>query len=566
MKMRGKLALVGLVLTASISCGRDGGDDVAGDSGVGDSGAGVDTDSDTNVDSGSNDDGGPGLPKERPPTTVKQTIVGVLPFSAQKVQNRSEWGLFEFGPGEPHIALDGLRVGESAETPTGEPTSIAYFWHVTDSQIVDEESPARLINGEVVSQSAYRNQESWSVHFLEATIRTGNDLARFRAFDFAVLTGDMIDNIQRNEQEWFIRIMEGELVNPDSGDDDDPIPGEGNDQHDSFMAEGFARQIPWYTVLGNHDELIQGNFDGLSAVIVAKPTGTVVSALSAAVIPTCLDEPFFGNESLTPKRCYMPHKSYFNKKSVVADPERAYISRKEWIESFFGTETIPDGHGLTQDNIDSKTGYYAVDGVVPGVPSILIVLSTVSSQLADGTIGAPQLDWLKEQLNTAEAAGKMVIVASHHPLRTMANNAQTLTNIFNDHANVVMYVNGHTHENRIHAHPAPTGQSPEYGFWEIETSAIVDWPGQTRLIEIVDNRDGTGDIYCTMLDYQVPPDMALLKGGRFYALYDLQGGGGGTEPNGAPEDRNVRLRMAWPEDVAMNLEVLPNREIETLNF
>ncbi len=569
MEMRAMIrpvVIVGLVLTAAVSCGGDGGSDSVDT----DLDAVTDTASDTDTDMDADGDGDgdldPDSSGERPPTTVRQTIVGVLPFSAQKAADRPNWGLTEIGPGEPHIELDGLGVFESSETPTGDPTSLAYFWHVTDSQVVDEESPARLINGEAVSQSAYRNQESWSVHFLEATIRTGNDLAHFRAFDFAVLTGDMIDNIQRNEQEWFIKVMEGEFVNPDSGDDDDPIPGDGNDQHDPFTAEGFDRSIHWYTVLGNHDELIQGNFDGVSAAIVARPTGTAVSALSFSVIPTCLDAPFFDNESPTPERCYMPPKSYFNKRTVVPDPERAYIARKGWLESFFGTKTIPDGHGLQKNNLDNRTGYYAVDGVVKGLPSMLIVLSTVSAQLSDGSIGGPQLNWLKEQLDQADAQGKLVIVASHHPLRSMTNNARTLTQILNEYANVVMYVNGHTHVNRITPHPAPAGQSPEYGFWEVETSAIVDWPQQTRLVEIVDNRDGTGDIYCTMLDYRIPPDMTMIKGGRFYALYDLHSGGNTNHPNGAPEDRNVKLKVAWPDDVAQNLEALPDREIETLNF
>ncbi len=552
-------AIAALFLLALISCG-PGGDPADADGSVSDAALDDDTEIDTDEDGGTNST------DQRPPTTVVQTIVPLLPTSAQKIVDRPQWGLSQLGPGEPHLERNDLGAVPAREEPLGEPTSVVYFWHLADAQIVDEESPARLINGEAVSESAYRNQESWSLHFLEATVRTGNQLASFRAFDFALLAGDMIDNIQRNEQDWLLTIMEGGIVESDSGDDNDPIDGEANDQHDAFTATGLDPAVPWYTTLGNHDELIQGNFDGLSASLVASPTGTAVSALSAAVIPTCLDEPWFDDESPEPKRCYMPPKSSFNKRTVVADAERAFISRREWLESFFGTQTIPDGHGLTPENLDAKTAYYAVDGVVPGVPSALIVLSTVSSMLAGGAIGEPQLNWLAEQLDVAEAAGKLVMVAGHHPLRSIGNGANNLATLLSDHPNVVIYLAGHTHQNRVTPHPAPEGLPPEHGFWEVETSAIIDWPQQTRIVEIVDNRDGTGAVYCTMLDYQIPVEMPLLDGGRFYTLFDIHGGGGAANPEGALEDRNVILRVTWPEAVAENLDSLPHREVESLLF
>ena len=119
--------------------------------------------------------------------------------------------------------------------------------------------------------------------------------------------------------------------------------------------------------------------------------------------------------------------------------------------------------------------------------------------------------------------------------------------------------------NRITPRPAPDGYEPEHGYWEIETSATIDWPQQTRLIEVVDNRDGTGDIHCTMLDYQIPTDFQVVEGGRFYTLFDVQSGGGYSGVGDA-EDRNVVLRFAWPTDVADALALLPQREVESFNF
>ena len=39
------------------------------------------------------------------------------------------------------------------------------------------------------------------------------------------------------------------------------------------------------------------------------------------------------------------------------------------------------------------------------------------------------------------------------------------------------------------------------GFWEINTASHVDFPQQSRLIELVDNHDGTLSIFATMIDH-----------------------------------------------------------------
>ena len=42
------------------------------------------------------------------------------------------------------------------------------------------------------------------------------------------------------------------------------------------------------------------------------------------------------------------------------------------------------------------------------------------------------------------------------------------------------------------------------GFWEINTASHIDWPQQSRLIEVMDNRDGTLSIFGTILDSAAP--------------------------------------------------------------
>jgi hypothetical protein len=95
------------------------------------------------------------------------------------------------------------------------------------------------------------------------------------------------------------------------------------------------------------------------------------------------------------------------------------------------------------------------------------------------------------------------------------------------------------------------------GFWTVKTAAEADWPSQSRLIDIMDNHDGTLSIFGTMLDHSAavtPPapgssatgfnldQMASLN--REFAYNDPQKGGGTGE--GSAEDRNDELLVPDP--------------------
>ena len=63
---------------------------------------------------------------------------------------------------------------------------------------------------------------------------------------------------------------------------------------------------------------------------------------------------------------------------------------------------------------------------------------------------------------------------------------------------LVAWVNGHTHRNEITAHTRADGSG---GFWEINTASHIDYPQQSRLVEVADNADGTLSIFTTILDH-----------------------------------------------------------------
>ena len=537
--------------------------------------ADVDGDTGDLVDADADADADAEVPLPRPITTVRETIVGQLEALPHFEDLRSLFGVTRKGPGEPHIERDDLGAAAAATGQAAVLSSLAYFAHMTDIHIVDEESPARSIHSPIASASAWRPHEPWSVHNLNAVITTINAFAEVRPHDFIVFSGDLTDNKHFVELDWFLRVMEGLPIDPDTGSDQDPLPSGQPDPHDPFTGVGLHPAVKWYCVQGNHDLLVLGNFDTMSFA-VADPTGSSATVLiSDSVVPTCFDDPVCVGGfcySETPARCHIPFSDdYYTTRSLVADPDRRFIDRVEWIQMVMGaTRNGPPGHGFNNDNVVEGRSYWVDPEPVPGLPVALVGLDTSSAggvaASADGYMPQAELDWLQETLDDLVAADKLVVIISHHCARDVGDKAATLVAMLNACPNVVLHITGHHHTHEVYPHPAPSGQEPWHGYWEVQNCGLLDWPQQMRFWELVDRGDGTGVIYATIVD-SVQPEGSVVAGCRFYALADVQEGRSADgEGPGLPEARHVALRIAWPPAMIPGLAALPKRDVETLHF
>ena len=95
------------------------------------------------------------------------------------------------------------------------------------------------------------------------------------------------------------------------------------------------------------------------------------------------------------------------------------------------------------------------------------------------------------------------------------------------------------------------------GFWEINTASHIDWPQQARIVEIVDNGDGTLSIFGTIDRPRAPRDLAanptcpldLAALSRELGINDWQRDPETTSVDGkrgAISDRNVELLVRAP--------------------
>ncbi len=109
---------------------------------------------------------------------------------------------------------------------------------------------------------------------------------------------------------------------------------------------------------------------------------------------------------------------------------------------------------------------------------------------------------------------------------------------------MIAYVAGHEHQNRIEPHGT---------FWEIVTASHLEWPQQSRVIELAET-SGALAIYATAIDHTGPPRPGkglgrLVSIARELSFNEPQaenGENGRPDRRGTPADRNVALLIPRP--------------------
>jgi len=431
-----------------------------------------------------------------------------------------------------------------------------------------------------------------------------------------ITTGDSADSQQINEVKWVVRLLEGGTLNPNSGvedavcgalsgppgeaarytgvqDDDDVLesgrfydpdrpsgafgawprhPGLMDRAQVPFEAAGLDR--PSYVAFGNHDGTVQGNIHALGALdSLAKGCVKPLSLAGLAGLGALTTSP--GQAIVVPP-----------------DPDRGFADRPAY-KALHATGGQGDAHGFAfVDKAElaasrGQASYYAFE---PRAGLRLISINTVAEGdviNSNGNLDDPQFRWLRREIEAAEERRELIVLFGHHPIASLTNPAPDedggdcalravtgpgcdldprsskplrlgadLRALALAHPNVIAYIAGHTHENRIEA--VRRGGDRPGGFWAIESASEIDWPIQSRLLEIMDNRDGTLSIFGTLIDHGAslatpapgtpaasfgPEALAAL--GREFSYNDPQVGvENGAE--GRPQDRNVELLLADP--------------------
>lgn len=412
-----------------------------------------------------------------------------------------------------------LRVTADEVAPEVHGEILARIVHVSDTHVCDAESPARLEYldrfsdpgsvyrlrfGEV---GTYRPQEILTVHALTALVEAIN--ARAESLDAVIVTGDLIDNAQSNEQSWCAEVLDGGTIEPWSGDPqvsqwvgskdgypwderywhpDGPLGGASPDLQTAVfgyptipgLVEAARRpvvspglSVPWFGVPGNHDALLQGTVtadDDLRSLAVGARR---ISGLPPGASPMLTLE---GVAPLGPAR-YV-HDDRSPSVSVTPDDRRRLLRADEltspWVRDVGGIRFV------AMDTVNPDGGW-------------------------QGCIGADQMAWLERVL--IDSADRYVVMLSHHPSWSLTNPytlseprylAADVVHLLLRHSHVIAWLSGH-----VHAHASLWHGDDDRGFWEITTGSLIDWPQQARQLEFI-RTDGRIALRSTLMDHAAP--------------------------------------------------------------
>lgn len=486
-------------------------------------------------------------------TTLDRTVTPVpvpawpvlLPFEISKFQQYG-YGVWKYGEGIGYQKRLDLMPPAYFKTPVTKSAKLLSFFTMTDIHVTDKESPGEAVffgTPPFNVISAYSPIMLYTTHVLDAAIQTVNALNKKNPVDFGISLGDDANNSQYNELRWFIDILDGKKINPDSGEKDDPIPGALNDYQDEYQSAGLDKSIPWYATLGNHDHFWIGTNpmnDYIRKTLVSDSMMKMGNIFAPGGFH--LRDYYVGVlDGRTPDGDIIgagPIKSTAAIK-IPADPNRRSLLKEEWLGEFFKTSSNPVGHGFNKTDAARGFACYTFEPK-SNVPVKMIVLDVTQKDsdpdvhgYGHGTLDQERYEWLIKELDKCQSEGKLMIIAAHVPIgveppgsfvgwwsEASVTEAALIAKL-NTYPNLLAWIAGHRHVNKVTAFKSPDPKRPELGFWGIETSSLREFPQQFRTFEIVRNSDNTISIFTTNVDPAVKEGSFAAKS-RSYSIAAYQ--------------------------------------------
>lgn len=509
------------------------------------------------------------------------------------------------GPAEPHVGRPDLHAGPG--TPVADSVALLTVAHLSDLHLCDSQSPAR---GEFLDRwsdldsplrehigiiGSYRPQDCLTVQVGAAMVAAINAVGTGPVggapIDWAIATGDVTDSAQTNELGWYVALLEGGHIVPDSGSPDRyEGVADADDWHEAYWHPDPARHpdgsprpdrprelfgfpeapglldalrqplhspglaVPWLAVHGNHDQLVQGNIPAIGDFVDAPMDDRKVVGVPADWTPEQVGR--FAAAIDASEQWALERWAELPTRLITPDARRRTITRDEFVAAHFGDRARPVGHGLARG---ARTAYYRHDH--QGVT--VLVLDLVNEHGGwQGSMDAPQLSWLEAELADADRERRLVLLASHHTLADLVNDRSVpgaprrvltaeLADIVDGHPCVVLWLNGHTHITRVTPH------SGRHAWWEVTAPSLIDFPQQARIVELLRSPDGTLTVALTMVDHtgelpwsgRVDSVGAMAGLSRQLAANDWQFDRTDFNRNhrtGTPADRNVLLHLPAP--------------------
>ena len=372
-------------------------------------------------------------------------------------------------------------------------------------------------------------------------------------------TGDNTDNRTKAETAWFRAVLDGRPLRPNTGathryegvqrsgwravwHPDRPgfdvrqdhgfpfLPGFLDGAVAPFAPEGL--DVPWLTVFGNHDQIFQGTFGPGRGIPIHRLERQLVGASKNPVTAAALVRAIAVATVVRRRSAHLAAGGGATRRDPGRRrPEaRRPLALDEYVAALLTDDGGPGpvGHGFTPEHLAAGTSWWTRP---EGDHVQVIGLDSCHHRAGDdGRMGPSQTAWLEAELQRHHSrwqdrtgrwvdgggTDRLVVIVSHHSSRTMNNvgddphdpgpatTGPALVELLARYPNVVLWLNGHSHEHRVDAHRHPDAGS---GWWEVNTASAIDFGQQGRTVELFDNGDGTLSLVVTVLDHAADPSV-----------------------------------------------------------
>ncbi|MEW1796328.1 MULTISPECIES: TIGR03767 family metallophosphoesterase [Streptomyces] len=485
------------------------------------------------------------------------------------------------GPGWRRVVREQFASAKSGREDRR--TVLSSFVQLTDLHVTDVQHPVRTEYVRSESSGAWRPHEALSVaggvSLIERINALGTGPATGAPLAFAMTTGDNTDNNSLCELDWYLTLMSGGLVTPNSGDPQayEGVqnsgmrmywhPEDGAPDADKRLGypriEGFLEAalrpvrspglaLPWYSTVGNHDSLASGAYSDRTGFLAEFAVGTRKLYDIPDPDAVALLARISGGETADGGALIsLLRREKRRMRTVTADPRRAPFTPLQYLTAHLDsahTGAGPVGHGYTKDNLDQATLDYTFP-MGENVTGVSLDTTDHGGHFT-GSVGTGQLRWLERILK--EHRDGYVVLFTHHNSWTMGNkrpdparpgearhDGNEVVALLREHRSAVAWINGHSHRNVV---------LPHGSFWEISTASHIDFPQLARVVEIADNKDGTLSLFTTLIESAAPreTDFTDLSQSGLASLYRelaLNAPGSRQDLAGLKDARNTELLL-----------------------
>ncbi|MET9552083.1 TIGR03767 family metallophosphoesterase [Streptomyces sp. NPDC006645] len=485
------------------------------------------------------------------------------------------------GPGWRRVVREQFASAKSGREDRR--TVLSSFVQLTDLHVTDVQHPVRTEYVRSESSGAWRPHEALSVAGGVSLIERINALrtgpATGAPLAFAMTTGDNTDNNSLCELDWYLTLMSGGLITPNSGDPQayEGVqnsglrmywhPEDGAPDADKRLGypriEGFLEAalrpvrspglaLPWYSTVGNHDGLASGAYADRTGFLAEFAVGSRKLYDIPDPDAVALLARISGGETADGGALIsLLRREKRRMRTVTADPRRAPFTPLQYLTAHLDsahTGAGPVGHGYTKDNLAEATLDYTFP-MGENVTGVSLDTTDHGGHFT-GSVGTGQLRWLERILK--EHRDGHVVLFTHHNSWTMGNkrpdparpgearhDGNEVVALLRKHRSAVAWINGHSHRNVV---------LPHGSFWEISTASHIDFPQLARVVEITDNKDGTLSLFTTLIESAAPreTDFTDLSQSGLASLYRelaLNAPGSRQDLAGLKDARNTELLL-----------------------